>query len=164
MKDIISELKKIKKATPSKLLDFEVLEQLRNSEIPILLWGCGNYAEYIYHILKRNKIKIDNVFIDYENKGLKFHEYNILSFEDVKNKYDKINIVRGNGNIEREAYYKEISIVDSVYSFFDLMGFGWHLNEESLDSYSETINDMYNEFVDDASNRKFYSLYTIKIF
>jgi FkbM family methyltransferase len=155
MRDIVTELKSIKKLRPTNLLDSEVVEQLSKSKIPILLWGCGNYAEYIYQILKRNNIKIDNVFVDYKSDILKFHEFNIYSFDEIKEKYTQIIVVRGNGNIEREAYYKSINIVNSIYSFFDLMEFGWYLNEEKLDSYSETLNEMFNEYIDGESKESF---------
>jgi FkbM family methyltransferase len=155
MKDIVAELKKIKNLTPHKLLDLEALEQLKKSELPLLLWGSGNYAEYIFQILKRNDIVVDGVFIDQKSERLTFQEYEVLSFEDIKNKYAKINIIRGNGNIERETYYREMDNVNSVYSFFDLMGFGWYLNETTFDNYSKTINDMYNELVDYVSKESF---------
>jgi FkbM family methyltransferase len=155
MRDIITELKNIKKTTSTKSLDMEVVDQLKKSDIPILLWGCGNYAEYIYHILKRNKIKIEGVFIDHKINKLKFHEFEVLSFDEINEKYTKIIIVRANGNIEREVFYRSKIIVDNIYSFFDLMGFGWHLNEEKLDNYSDTLNEMYNEYADDESKESF---------
>jgi FkbM family methyltransferase len=155
MKDIVTELKSFKKSNPYRLLDLEVVDLLKKSEFPIFLWGCGNYAEYIYQILKKNKIKIAGVFIDQKNEGLIFHDYNVLSFEEVKKKYSKINIVRGNGNLERESYFKEINIVNSVHSFFDFMSFGWHLNDEKINLYSDTINEMFNEFLDDVSKESF---------
>lgn len=155
MKDIVTELKDLKKSTTSRILDFEVVEQLKKSEIPIFLWGCGFYAEYIYQILIRNKIKIDGIFIDQKNNEIKFHEFEVLSFDEIKARYDKIIIVRGNGNIEREAFYKKMEIVETIYSFFDLMGFGWFLNEEKLDEYSETLNEMFNKFVDNKSKESF---------
>ena len=155
MRDIIAELKALKNATPTPLLDIEVVEKLSSSKVPILLWGCGNYAEYIYQILKRNKIKIEGVFIDHKIGVLKFHEFEVLSFDEVKDKFTKIIIVRGNGNIEREAYYRSIDIVDTIFSFFDLMGFGWHLNNEKLETYSKTLNEMFNEYSDDESKKSF---------
>jgi FkbM family methyltransferase len=155
MIDIINELKNIKSSTPTKLLDVEVLEKLEKSEYPIFLWGCGNYAEYIYQILKRNNIKLEGVFVDQKIIDKKFHQYDVISFEQVKNKYKKINIVRGNGNIERESYFREIELVDSVYSFFDLMGFGWNLNDELIQDYSKIINEMFNKFEDNKSRESF---------
>ena len=155
MRDIITELKVLKNSTPTPLLDIEVVEKLSSSKVPILLWGCGNYAEYIYQILKLNKIKIEGVFIDHKSGVLKFHEFEVLSFDEIKDKFTKIIVVRGNGNIEREAYYKSIDIVDTVFSFFDLMGFGWHLNNEKLETYSETLNEMFNVYSDDESKKSF---------
>jgi len=155
MEDIITELKTLKKSTPSRILDFEVIELLKKNELPILLWGCGYYAEYIYQILRRNKIKIDGIFIDQKNNELKFHEFEVLSFDEIKEMYTKIIVVRGNGNIEREAYYREINIVNSVYSFFDLMGFGWYLNDKKINEYSQSLNEMFDEYVDDESKESF---------
>lgn len=155
MRDIIAELKALKNATPTSLLDIEVVEKLSSSKVPILLWGCANYAEYIYQILKRNKIKIEGVFIDHKSDVLKFHEFEVLSFGEIKERYTNIIIVRGNGNIERESFYKSIEIVETIYNFFDLMGFGWYLNDEKLDEYSETLNQMLNDYVDYESKESF---------
>jgi FkbM family methyltransferase len=155
MKDIVTELKNLKKSTSPRILDFEVIEHLKKSQLPILLWGCGYYAEYIYQILIRNKIKIDDVFIDEKNKDIKFHEFEVLSFDEIKEKYSNIIVVRGNGNIERESFYKSIEIVETIYNFFDLMGFGWYLNDEKIDEYSETLNEMFNEYLDYESKESF---------
>jgi FkbM family methyltransferase len=156
MVDIISELKEIKSVTGLTLLDNEVIDELRKSELPLFLWGCGNYAEYIYRILSKNKIQIAGVFIDNDPKtGLVFHEHKVISFKEVESNYSRINIVRGNGNIEREAHYKSMPVVATVYSFFDLMGFKWHINDETIDLYADTLNSMYNGFADDTSRESF---------
>lgn len=156
MVDIILQLKEEKKMTDLPLSDNEVSEKLRASELPLFLWGCGNYAEYIYGILSKNKIAIDGVFIDTDPKsGLVFHGHKVVSFKEVESKYPRINIIRGNGNIEQEVRYRSMSIVETVYSFFDLMGFGWHINDEKIDMYADTINAMYNIFDDDTSRESF---------
>ena len=155
MKDIVTELKDFKKSIKPRLLDFEVIELLKKSKTPIMLWGCGYYAEYIYQILIRNNIKIEGVFIDHKSTGLKFHEFEVFSFDEINERYTNVVVVRGNGNIEREAYFKQKKNIEDVYSFFDLMGFGWYLNEEKLDEYSETLNEMLHEYVDVQSKESF---------
>ena len=156
MVDIISQLKDAKKTTELPLSDDEVVDKLRASEVPLLLWGCGNYAEYIIGILSKNKIKLDGVFIDADPKsGLEFHGHKVVSFKEVESKYPRINIIRGNGNIEKEVRYKSMSLVENLYSFFDLMGFGWHINDERIDQYASTINAMYNVFEDETSRESF---------
>ena len=155
MIDIISQLKE-EKTTDLPLSDNEVVDKLLATELPLFLWGCGNYAEYIYGILRKNKIAIDEVFIDDDPKrGLEFHGHKVVSFKEIESKYPRINIIRGNGNIEQEARYVLMPIVDSVYSFFDLMGFGWHINDEKIDMYADKINAMYNVFADDTSRDSF---------
>ena len=158
MVDIISQLKMQKKTAHLPLSDYEVADKLRASELPLFLWGCGNYAEYIYGILSKNKIAIDGVFIDAEPKsGLEFHGHKVVSFKEVESKYSRINIIRGNGNIEQEVRYRSMPIVETVYCFFDLMGFGWHINDEKINQYADTINAMYNAFADDTSRESFAS-------
>lgn len=156
MVDIISKLKKQKNTTHLPLSDNEVADKLQASSLPLFLWGCGNYAEYIYGILSKNKIAIDGVFIDAEPKsGLEFHGHNVVSFKEVESEYPRINIIRGNGNIEQEVRYRSMPMIEAVYSFFDLMGFGWHINDEIIDQYADTINAMYNSFADDKSMESF---------
>lgn len=84
MRDFVSELKTLKKTTANSLLDIEVVEKIRNSKTPILLWGCGIYAEYIYKILKSHNIKIHDVFIDNKSSKLTFHEFEVFSFDEMK--------------------------------------------------------------------------------
>ena len=105
MIDIISQLKE-EKTTDLPLSDNEVVDKLLAAELPLFLWGCGNYAEYIYGILSKNKIAIDEVFIDDDSKsGLEFHGHKVVSFKEIESKYPRINIIRGNGNIEQEARF-----------------------------------------------------------
>ena len=156
MVDIVSKLKMLKNSTHLPLSDNEVVDKLLASRLPLFLWGCGNYAEYIYGILSKNKIAIDGVFIDDELKsGLEFHGYNVVSFKEVESKYPRVNIIRGNGNIEQEVRYKSMPMIETVYSFFDLMGFSWRINDEIIDQYADTINAMYNAFADDTSMESF---------
>jgi len=156
MTDIFSQLKEEKKTAELPLSDNEVADKLHASELPLFLWGCGNYAEYIYGILSKNKIAIDGAFIDGDPKsGLEFHGHKVVSFKEIESKYPRINIIRGNGNIEQEVRYKSMPIVETVYSFFDLMGFGWHINDEKINMYADTINAMYNVFDDDTSRESF---------
>jgi FkbM family methyltransferase len=156
MVDIISQLEKEKKMTHLPLSDNEVADRLRASGLPLFLWGCGNYADYIYGILTKNKIAIHGVFIDADPKGgMEFHGHKVVSFKEVESKYPCINIIRGNGNIEQEVRYRSMPMVENVYSFFDLMGFGWHINDEMINQYADTINTMYNSFTDDTSLESF---------
>lgn len=156
MIDIISELKTQKITTHLPLSDFEVIDKLRYNEFPLFLWGCGKYADYIYGILNKNAIAIDGVFVDgIPESGLEFYGHKVLSFEDVASIYPRINIIRGNGNIEKEAHYRLKPTVETVYRFFDLMGFGWHINDEKINQNAGTINAMYNLFSDEISKQSF---------
>lgn len=156
MIDIISHLKKQKETTHKSFSDFEVVDKLKGTDVPLFLWGCGKYADYIYRILNKNKINLEGVFIDSMPKiGLEFYGHRVVSFEEVKSKYSRINIIRGNGNIEKEVDYKIMPIVQNIYSFFDLMGFGWHIDDEKIDQYAKTINVMYNKLADDKSKQSF---------
>lgn len=44
------------------------------------------------------------------------------------------------------------------------MGFGWHLNEKYLDTYSESLNEMLNDFADDKSKESFISYVKARYF
>lgn len=72
------------------------LDYLKNTDLPIVMYGTGNGAEKLYYELKKYGIVIDDFFAsDSFKKGKIFCGKEVLHLEDIKKKYDKFNIVLG---------------------------------------------------------------------
>jgi FkbM family methyltransferase len=156
MRNIINEIATIR-SNSNLMLDQMVLQKLKSDNLPIFLWGSGNYANYIIRILNKNSIPIAGVFVDSMSVRMFFHGHQVSTFDEIQSQDLKINIVRGNGNIEREPFYQSKSNVNAVYSFFDIMGFGWSLDNHFLNDNMDTLNEMYNVFSDTKSKESFFA-------
>jgi FkbM family methyltransferase len=139
------------------LSDSQVIDILALSKEPIVLWGFGLYAEYIYKILQKHHLRIDAVFADGPIQNARFHDYPVCSFEDVQQQFSRFIIVRGNGNLMREAEYRQKEGVLALYSFFDLMGFGWHLTPSALKAMAPSLDLLYRSLSDKKSKESFFA-------
>lgn len=71
------------------------LEYLKNSDLPLVLYGAGKVAMKIKVFLEKHCIKIDFVAVDkeYWQSDMKFGEFDVLPLEDVLASNCKVNIV-----------------------------------------------------------------------
>jgi FkbM family methyltransferase len=71
-----------------------IVEELRESELPLVLYGAGDVAGYIYDFLYENKIYISDVAIDekYISGRNVFKNKEIVSIESITSKYACTNI------------------------------------------------------------------------
>lgn len=75
----------------------EILQKLRDNQLPIALYGAGELAQNVYRLLSENYINIDEVFVDddhWKYEGV-FKGHNIKTLNMLCEKYDGINIVIG---------------------------------------------------------------------
>ena len=157
MKNIVDQVIEDAISFKRVLSDNETVKLLAQSNEPIVLWGHGLYAEYIYKILNKGGIRVDAVFSDGVLGNTAFHGIPVSAFEDIQRRYDSFIIVRGNGNLMREAEYKQKKGVTEVYSFFDLMGFGWHLSASVLKEMAPSLDLLYRSLSDEISKKSFFA-------
>lgn len=144
------------------LSDSQVINILARSQEPIVLWGFGLYAEYVFRILQKHHLRIDAVFADEPEQDARFHDHAVRRFEDVRLKFGRFIIVRGNGNLMREAEYRQKEGVVAVYSFFDLMGFGWHLSPSAIQRMAPSLDLLYRSLSDETSKKSFFAYLTAR--
>ena len=103
--NIIEELEK------SRTAKNEDLEYLKESYLPLVLYGAALLAHYVKLFLERNKIKIDFVVVDKKHwqSDMKFHEFDVLPLEDVLAKKTKVNIVLAHIDIDYKRHNEKIA-------------------------------------------------------
>jgi len=71
------------------------IEYLKNSDLPLVLYGTAVLANYVKYLLDCLNIKIDFVAVDkeYLKPNMKFHNFEVLPLEDVLANNSKINII-----------------------------------------------------------------------
>ena len=74
----------------------KTLEELKEAELPLYLWGAGNVAEEVYRLLEEQGITIAGVFVTTAcgNKK-KFGNYEVVTLDEVLQKTTTINVMIG---------------------------------------------------------------------
>lgn len=100
--------------------DKVICDKLRGEEtavLPIILWGMGEVAEYMYNYLTKNGFGIAGVYV---NTGVKKEMFNGVtvynSIEDIGRKYPLFNIVVG--HLRTDDKYNELEQNESVKGIY----------------------------------------------
>lgn len=84
---------------------------LKNTSLPIVIYGMGNGADKILDVLESNGIAVADFFAsDGFVRGHSFHGKRVLSFSEVKEKYEKFIILLAFGS----------SLADVMARFYDI--------------------------------------------
>jgi len=131
--------------------DSETIKFLKESELPLVLWGAANFAKFIYRILDRNNIPIAAIFTDNPGKNESFNGITVSSFEEVSTKFKKFNILVAHGEQELADKYRKHNKVENIYTIFDFPSYGFSYDEEFLRINAREINDLWNSLSDSLS-------------
>jgi len=85
-------IEKIKNISNEKMIN---LEYLKNSKLPLLLYGSGVYASIVKTFLESKNIKIDYVVLDknFYKPDLYFYNFPVRLIDDVINEQSKVDVV-----------------------------------------------------------------------
>lgn len=91
----------------------DMWEELRQSKKPIVMYGMGDGADKILAVLESRGISVSDFFAsDGFVRGQTFHSKKVLSFSEIKNKYEDFVIILSFGSSRRE-------VLDFIYSLDD---------------------------------------------
>jgi FkbM family methyltransferase len=126
-----------------------ILKSLRQSELPLILYGAGSYALDIIKFLKKNNIKIDMACVDTEyiqsgECSIMNGEVKITTIENICSRYSTFNIIIGFSDYKKaKTQMENISGVAEVF-FIDapdsLDFFGYQYIVEHLEEFDYTYN------------------------
>ena len=94
----------------------KTLEELKEAELPLYLWGAGNVAEEVYRLLEEQGITIAGVFVTTAcgNKK-KFGNYEVVTLDEVLQKTTKINVMIGHAQYHKKTEMEKNEGVNKVY-------------------------------------------------
>ncbi|MEI7937314.1 MAG: FkbM family methyltransferase [Verrucomicrobiota bacterium] len=147
---------------PSLPSDIEVLAELRQSKLPLVLWGAAKCAQNFCRLLARNDIPVTAVFVDIRLAGMKLNGLDISSFDDVCSAYRKFNILVAHGRPELAGKYRGHPQVANVYILSDINGFGMHYSPAFLQANAVALDGLWNEFTDAASHESLLAYVTAR--
>lgn len=92
----------------------QTYEELRNSDLPIFVWGNGVVARKVKNRLKENGIEIQGFFVnlpDYKSDI----KNDIYSLKELQEKYELINVVLGHGHNEKKCEIEQLPFIHKIY-------------------------------------------------
>ena len=144
--------------------DSHIIEQLKQEEYPLYIWGIGNVANEVYEILQENDVALAGAFIDVlSNQQTKFKDYPVQSLQELHQRGQKISVIMGHAQYHKMRDLKEYSIIENVY--YILNPFRTH-EEISQQFYEENKNSYlegYNLFEEEYSQKVFESFLNTRI-
>lgn len=77
------------------------LEAIKNSSLPLVLWGIGSLARSVKSCLERNGVSLSCCWVDHAPENdLQFEGLEVNSMEDIQKKYKLFNVVIGHSHYE----------------------------------------------------------------
>lgn len=147
----------------------DVLEEIRHSTLPLVIYGSGDVAREVYDYLKTDSIKIADIMVDddwYELcAGDIFDKRKILKKTEVDKKYDFYNIVMGHSHYEQK---KQLLLQQQVQLVFCLTGIAYRQISNIKDvrcfikKNEKVLAEVYNDLADDISKKNMIAFYNSK--
>ena len=100
----------------------DVIDALKRESLPLVMWGAGETALEVNHLLEKNGIRIADIFVDdeYYSESSYFLEKAILSYSMLVKKYKSVNVILGATNYEKGETLKNKKGINKVFSFFSV--------------------------------------------
>lgn len=151
----------LKKIINKKNNSYSKILELKNSNIPTIVYGIGNYSHSITNFLNKNNIKIEAYCIDkkfYNSKDKYYKNKQIHTLDKIDSKYKKYNIIiafsnykLGKQKINKLKNYVKAYFFDSV-NFYNLIDYKFI--KKKLDLFTSTYN-----LLEDNLSKKIYLAY-----
>ena len=146
--------------------DNDIWQYLAAASRPIVMYGMGNGADKILSVFEKYNIRIADFFASDEFvRGHTFHEKRVLSFSEIKEKYDDFIIVLAFGSSRAEVMH----LIDAIDGEFELYAPDVPVCGETLftaayyQRHYDTFQSAYAAFADDASKEVYANLIRYKL-
>ena len=156
---------KIVNAPNKILLD---VEYLKNSDLPLVLYGAGICAKRLYNLLlKKSDVKIKHVAIDedYFLPKVYFDIYPVERINDVINRYPEINVIVAMDNYQNKI--TKISQNQNIlrYIIFDLASVEFEFADyyNVVKEHSVELEKFYSKLADEHSRNVMIAYINAKI-
>lgn len=140
----------------SKLPKKDIWQYLKESDLPVILYGMGDGADKIIKVLDSLGIKISDIFASDEFvRGHSFHGFKVKKYAEISNSYDNANVLLCFGAKTPELY-ERFNLISKRFNFFapdvPVIGEGlftldyFNLNETKIKQAYEMLSDNISKF------------------
>lgn len=149
-----------------KITDTPLWEHLKNTNKPIILYGMGNGADMIIDVLNSLGIEFSDVFAsDGFVRGHYFHGKRVLTFSEIKEKYEDFIILMTFAVHDSETLFKIREMAEN-YEFYSptvpVAGKGL-FTIDYLKENEELFDKAYDMLEDEKSKKTFLDVLRFKI-
>lgn len=94
-----------------------VYQELKESDLPVVIWGLGSMSIEVEKRLEENGISAEGLFINVDpEKAHKIpRERKIFTIEELAKAFPQVNVVMGHGHYEMRDTLRQYSFVHKVY-------------------------------------------------
>lgn len=138
---------------------------IRESDIPLVLYGIGDYANTVFNFLKENQISVDFVCIDSGISSLKiWNDIPLIFIEELDKVINKeYNVIIGFSRFKvAEEKLTVCKLIKGKY-FFDSISFFDFFDRKYILNNSEKFTETYNMLGDDKSKEIFIAFINGKL-
>lgn len=143
-----------------------LIEVLKKSDIPIVMYGMGNGADKILDLCEKNNIKISDIFASDEFvRGHNFRGYKVKRYSEICQQYDKAVVLLAFAVFKDDLMAKVESIAERFTLLVpDIPLFGSGLFDYNfLTANMDNIIKAYNLFADDVSKKVFTDVINFRL-
>ena len=147
---------------PSLPSDIEVLAELRQTTLPLVLWGAAKCAQNFSRLLARNNIPIAAFFTDRPFASMELNGVEIFSFDGICSSFGTFNILVAHGRHDLAVKYRGHPQVANVYVLFDINRLEMHYSPAFLRENAAAFDDLWNSLADKASQESLLAYVTAR--
>lgn len=149
-----------------KINEKNLIQTLKEIDLPIVLYGMGNGADMIIDVLKQNNLDFSDVFAsDGFVRGQLFHQKKVLTLSQIEEKYEKFVILMTFAVHDDETieFVKKLKEKHPVFSpTVPVAGSGLFTNE-FVKEHEEEFEKAYSLLADEKSKETFLDVLRFKI-
>lgn len=147
----------LEKIVESECILRSIIEEIKTSQLPLILYGAACIAEKVYTYIIGNNIIVDDVAVDseYIDANNMFFDKTIISIDDVFMKYNQCNIIvgfYGMTNMKRKELLNN-NIVNRVFEFDHAFIYHYGLSLEDVRKHHKGYQNTYDYLQDELSRK-----------
>lgn len=124
------------------ILKKDWIEQLKEENLPLVMWGCGDVGDAVADYLEFNDIHLSGIWVDGENGNKRYRDIVVDDRSGIIKKYKEFNVILGHSCYEKgKDIQKEVPQINKVFYAFSI-----HYGQYTLVSY-EAIKKEADRFV-----------------
>jgi len=130
-------------------------KKMQRDTKPVFIWGIGALAAHIYNYCTFYKIHVEACFVNSPVTDKKFRGLDVLSIDEVLDKYPQFSVIIGHSNyIGGQAYLKKIRNVANVYCVTSCCYGIWNsISVDFIKDNNARLEYFYHDLPDETSKK-----------